>query len=243
MMANPSSIINLSSWKLTLPTGKKGKPTEVTQPKLNTYSDGNFNVSGSSVIFMAPTTGVTTSGSSYSRSELREMKPGGKTIASWSNKRTTRTMELTQAILEAPSGKPEVVAGQIHGASDDLCVLLYSSGKLYVRVGDTEKHLVDGSYTLGTYFTFRFKARPGGIEFWYNGVLKHTMNGNFSGLYFKAGCYTQANKTNGSGRGRVGISSLTLDGAAPAAPPVVVPEDTPRPAEPDPPPANNPCGA
>lgn len=240
-MANPSSIIDLSRWKLTLPTGKKGAPTEITQPKLNTYSDANFNVSGASVMFTASTRGVTTSGSKYPRSELREMKPGGKKLASWSNRRTTRTLEITQAILELPSGKPEVVAGQIHGADDDITALILRSGTLSIRIGDNGYEDI-GAYTLGTVFTFQYKARPGGIECRYNGTLVHTINGNFSGCYFKAGCYTQANKSNGSGKGRVAISALSLDGAAPLAAPPVVTEDVPRPAEPEAPAEDNPCG-
>lgn len=238
-MTNPSSILNLDNWKLTLPTGKKGSPAEVTQPRLDTYSDSNFNVDGSSVIFTAPTSGVTTSGSSYPRSELREMQAGGKKLASWSNKRMTRTMDVTEAFLELPSGKPEVVGAQIHGGADDITKLILRESTLSITIGDNGNEDI-GSYTLGTYFTFRYVARPHGIECWYNGVLVHTIPGNFSGAYFKAGCYTQANRTNGSGKGRVAISSLTLDGAAPAAPPPVVVEDAPRPVEPQVP--ATPCG-
>jgi hypothetical protein len=240
-MANPSSIINLANWKLTLPTGKKGSPAEITQPKLDTYSGAHFYVDGANVIFTAPTNGVTTSGSLYPRSELREMKAGGKKLAAWSNKRTTRTLDVAATFLELPSGKREVVACQIHGGSDDITKLILRGSTLSITIGDNGNEDI-GAYTLGTPFTFRYKARPGGIECWYNGALVHTIPGNFSGAYFKAGCYTQANKSNGSGKGQVAISSLTLDGAAPLAPPPVVVEDTPRPPEPEPPPPENPCG-
>lgn len=238
-MADPSSILNLDRWKLTLPTGRKGSPTEITQPRLNTYSDSNFNVSGGAVVFTGPTAGVTTSGSSYPRSELREMKAGGKKLASWSNKRMTRTMEVTEAFLELPSGKSEVVGAQIHGGSDDITKLILRESTLSITIGDSGNEDI-GAYTLGTYFTFQYKARPGAIECWYNGVQVHEIPGNFSGAYFKAGCYTQANRTNGSGKGVVAISSLTLDGAAPVALPPVVVEDTPRP--PEPPVPATPCG-
>lgn len=242
-MAVPSSIINLDRWKLTLPTGKRGNPTEVRQPKLNSYSGTHFSVSGSSVIFTAPVTGVTTSGSNYPRSELREMKAGGTKEASWSNKRKTRTMEITQAILEIPSGNDRgVVAGQIHGGSDDVTALILRADGLLIRIGDKRYETVDAGYVLGTYFTFQFKARPGGIEYRYNGSLVFTLPGNFSGCYFKAGCYTQANKSNGGGKGQVAISALSLDGAAPLALPPEVAEDEPRASEPEPPPVGSPCG-
>ena len=134
-MTDPSSIVNLANWKVTLPTGKKGSPTEVTQPRLNTFSDSNFYVDGANVIFTASTGGVTTSGSSYPRSELREMKAGGKKPASWSNKRMTRTMDVTEAFLELPSGKPEVVGAQIHGGADDITKLILRGSTLSITIG------------------------------------------------------------------------------------------------------------
>lgn len=235
-MAYPSSILNLTNWKITLPTGSSGSPTEILQPKLATYSDSHFGVSGSHVLFTAPCNGVTTSGSSYPRSELREMKNSGKDKASWSNKSQTRTLDLDMAFAHLPSNKPHVVGGQIHGADDDITVLRLEGSKLYVTKGDDPHwQLITASYVLGTRFTFQFKARPGGIDFNYNaGAWTHTLSGNYYGCYFKAGCYTQSNESGGA-YGQTAFWSVVLDGV-PVAP-------VAKPAAPLPPPDNeNPCG-
>ena len=70
------------------------------------------------VAFVCPATGVTTSGSSYPRSELREMN--GSNLASWSNKAGYHRMEVHEAFMHLPTKKPEVVGGQIHDADDDI---------------------------------------------------------------------------------------------------------------------------
>ena len=82
----PAGIINLTNWKLTLPTGDD-EPVEVTQPELTQFRDPRyFHVDpvGDGVVFRAPVGGATTGNSEYPRSELREMTASGKKQASWS---------------------------------------------------------------------------------------------------------------------------------------------------------------
>jgi hypothetical protein len=38
----PSSILDLSYWKVTLPIGPSGSPTEIKQPSLATFEDSYF---------------------------------------------------------------------------------------------------------------------------------------------------------------------------------------------------------
>jgi poly(beta-D-mannuronate) lyase len=137
----PAQVLDLTNWKVTLPTGKPGSPTEITQPALATYTDANFCVSTDSptgVVFTAACGGVTTSGSSYPRSELREMS--GKSLAAWgSNDGLTHTMDFTGALLMSPIVKPQVVVGQVHDASDDVIEIEYFGlgvGKLYAKYND-----------------------------------------------------------------------------------------------------------
>lgn len=244
-MASPSAVLGLSkNWKLTLPTGSSGNPTEILQPRLQTYTDANFRVGsgGDRVIFTAKVGGVTTSGSSYPRSELREMRNNGQDRAAWSNQSGTHVMLLDAAFLHLPEGKPHVVLGQVHGGDDDVTACRLEGTKLYITNGDdTHYDLIDSSYSLGTRFTIRFKATPAGIFYDYDtGTQTGTVPGKFSGCYFKAGCYTQANSGNGSGYGQTAIFGIAMNGAAlPGDPP------DPSPAAPRPtPPAKpvNPCG-
>jgi len=198
----PADVLNLTNWKETLPIGSDEKPKEVTQPDLATYSiDPWFKANSAcdGVQFRAAVNGVTTSGSGYPRSELREMTNNGSDTASWSATDGTHTMTIDEAITALPAEKPQVVAGQIHDASDDVTVFRLEGSKLYVTNGDTTHYkLVTDSYTLGTRFQAKFVASGGEIKAYYNGTLEATLDNSSDGLYFKAGAYTQANCTNSS---------------------------------------------
>src|SRR5919106_4504293 len=121
----PAQLLDLTNWKITLPVNAAGettgRPLEILQPQLARFvSTPNFAVRGDAVQFRAPVNGVTTSGSSYPRSELREMANGGTTNAAWSTTTGTHTMMIEQAITAVPQAKRHVVAGQIHDGSDDV---------------------------------------------------------------------------------------------------------------------------
>jgi hypothetical protein len=193
----PADVLNLTNWKETLPIGSSGSPTEIKQPALKTYVKSPWFVPTSScdgVQFRAAVDGVTTSGSGYPRSELREMSSNGTANASWSPSSGTHTMVIDEAITHLPNDKPEVVAGQIHDANDDLTVFRLEGSSLYVTDGNTAHHkLVTSSYQLGTRFEAKFVASGGKIKAYYNGVLQTTLSSTTSGAYFKAGAYTQAN--------------------------------------------------
>jgi hypothetical protein len=196
----PSQILNLTNWKVTLPTGASERPTEVKQPALATFAVSPwFKVTSTcnGVQFRAPVNGVTTSGSSYPRSELREMKNNGADNAAWSSTSGTHTMIVSQSIKNLPADKPHVVAGQIHDGSDDVSVFRLEGSKLYVTNGDDSHYkLVTSSYVLGTKFEAKFVVSGGQIRAYYNGTLQTTITKSFSSAYFKAGAYTQANCDN-----------------------------------------------
>ena len=86
----PAQVLNLINWKETLPIGPVESPTEIKQPQLATYKIEPWFVTttdnnGSGVRFRAPVNGVSTGGSHYIRSELREMKNNGTANADWSS--------------------------------------------------------------------------------------------------------------------------------------------------------------
>jgi hypothetical protein len=192
----PAQVLNLSNWKLTLPSGPSESPTEIKQPALATYkNDPFFLVSGGGVKFRSPVNGVTTGGSSYPRSELREMTNNGSANAAWTNSSGTHTMFIEQAIMATPKTKKHVVAGQIHDASDDVIVIRLEGTKLFVDIGGTDGPTLDANYTLGKKFTVKFEATGGKTNIYYNGSTTpaHTLSKSYSGAYFKAGAYTQSN--------------------------------------------------
>ncbi|MFL6091265.1 MAG: polysaccharide lyase family 7 protein [Aeromicrobium sp.] len=199
--SSPSGVFDLTNWKLTLPSGKHD-PDEVDQPKLATFQDPRYfhvdPVNGG-VVFRAPTSGATTSNSNYPRSELREMSNGGKDEASWSGKKGTHVMTITEAITSVPKKKSEVVAGQIHDDEDDVVMLRLNGTKLFVESDSNTVGVLDPAYQLGTRFTVQFAVTPGLIRVTYNGIKTLGLKRKGNGYYFKAGCYTQSHEDSDGG--------------------------------------------
>jgi hypothetical protein len=209
----PSQLLDLSNWKLTLPINAHGVPsglddaTEVTQPALATFSDRYFkpNSEDEGVIFTAPIDGSRTSGSTYPRSELREMTDNGRQEASWSTTSGKHEMDLTESVDAMPLVKKQVVFAQIHGPSDDVFTAEanYSSLKgFWLDVnhnGSKWGYDVVNHYTLGTKFSLRIVASGGFVDVYYDGVHKVHKEVSSAGDYFKAGAYTQSNECTEAG--------------------------------------------
>lgn len=194
----PGQALDLSYWKLTLPTGRDEDPDEIFQPELDTFEQPPqfwLDDAHPSVVFRAEVDGVTTSGSSYPRSELREMTPGGRDEAAWSTTSGRHTMTIQQAITALPPGKPHVVAGQIHDAEDDLVMIRLEDSHLFVEGNGDELGTLDPAYELGTLFTVRIVAENGTIDVYYDDLATTavTVERDAEGCYFKAGAYTQSN--------------------------------------------------
>jgi len=196
----PADVLDLSTWKLTLPVGSdEDDAEEIRQPDLATFIDDRFFTvtrDGSGVVFRAPAGGATTSGSGYPRSELREMDPGGTSEASWSNASGTHVMTVKQAITALPRRKAEVVAGQIHDAEDDVVMVRLERKRLFVEADGEDIGTLDAHYALGTTFTIEMKANADGIEITYNDTKTVRYDEVGQGYYFKAGCYTQSNSSH-----------------------------------------------
>ncbi|WP_410813905.1 polysaccharide lyase family 7 protein [Micromonospora sp. 067-2] len=198
----PADVLNLTNWKVTLPTGASESPTEIKQPALDSFQVSPWFTTASNcqaVQFRAAVNGVTTSGSGYPRSELREMANNGSSNASWSSTSGTHTLVVDEAFTTLPSTKPQLVGAQIHDSEDDVTVFRLEGSSLYITNGDTTHHkLVTSNYQLGTRFQAKFVVSGGQIKAYYNNVLQTTITKSFSGAYFKAGAYTQANCSNSS---------------------------------------------
>lgn len=216
----PKDVLNLTNWKLTLPIGG---PEEKSSSQLRAgYESQYFYTAcpGPAVVFYAPASGSTTSGSDNPRSELREMTANGTKRAEWNMKSGTHTMTIVQAITRRPKrsdGQNPVVAGQIHDDADDVTVARLQGPHLVATRDDKTSgpgtFILIPNYKLGTYFTLKMVANASGTTYYINGVKKGTISmvRNGSGCYFKAGAYTQANPSNGgSGAGEVRIKSLTV---------------------------------
>lgn len=124
------------------------------------------------------------------------MTDAGKTKASWSSTPGTHTMVVDQAVTDVPEKTPDVAAGQIHDASDDVSVFRLEGRKLYVTDGDGKHKQVVDDYEPGTRFRAEIVVGDGTVRAYCNGELQTTLSRKFSGAYSKAGAYTQANCGN-----------------------------------------------
>lgn len=213
----PADLLDLTNWKLTLPveTDHEGNPDEIVQPELATFVlDPYFRLTDArdAVVFRAHAGGATTGGSSYPRSELREMN--GAENAAWSLDEGTHVMTIRQAITHLPEVKPHVVAGQIHDAEDDVVMIRLEDTNLFVEGGAEDLGTLDPAYVLGTVFTIRVEASGGEIRIWYDDGAPIVVTRSGDGMYFKAGCYTQSNTERGddpAAYGEVVIYDLTVE--------------------------------
>jgi Alginate lyase len=207
--ASSTDGVDLDNWYLTLPTGKKGDPDTVYAPELARYSSKWFRADDSTggIAFTANAGGVTTKGSDYPRSELREMNGAKK--ASWSNTKGTHTLQVRQAVTAVPKAKPEVVTAQVHDSSDDVLEVRLEGTKLIAQYNDGKTDvLLDPKYALGTVFDVKIVAAGGRIQVFYNGTKKVDIARKGSGWYFKSGSYVQSNTSKGDKASAVGTVVL-----------------------------------
>lgn len=207
----PGQLLDLTNWNLTLPSGSPGKPDTVQQPALATYSSPFFQVDAGrhGVVFTSDAGGVTTKGSSYPRSELRETK--GDRLAEWSNRTGTHTLEVRQSVITLPPVKPEVVTAQIHDEEDDVIEIRLEDNRLIAQYngdgsgsGDKAEFVLDPAYVLGTPYDLRIVAARGQVDVFYNGAHSGTAALAGDDWYFKTGSYLQSNVSRGDAADAVG---------------------------------------
>lgn len=200
-LSYPAQVLDLTNWKIQLPfdsAANPNRPVEVLQPQLATYRVHPwFGVApgNSGIVFRAPVNGVTTSGSIYPRSELREMTNNGRTTAVWSSTQGTHTLIVDEAITAIPATKRHVVAAQILSGSNYVITARLEYPKLYINTGGKNVVTLDNNYTLGKRFTIKFVVNGGSTQVFYNGSAtpSYTLTKDYNSAYFKAGAYTQSN--------------------------------------------------
>lgn len=193
----PSEVLDLRNWKITIPvdTKHKGRPDEYSPLELERFQHNQFfhlNTSGDAVVFRAHAGGITTSGSGYPRSELREMTVDGSKPASWSSSKGKHTLFIDQKVTHLPDVKNHVVIGQIHDAEDDVIVFRLEGKKLFVDLNGARGPVLESNYKLGTRFNVKLEVSDNETKCFYNGELKYTYHKEFDGAFFKAGAYVQS---------------------------------------------------
>lgn len=198
-------------WKLTLPVGSPGQSQEIQPAALATFTDPRFFylTADGGVAFIAPVNGVTTSGSHYPRTELRE-------LGAWSATSGTHTLVVDEAFAALPAGKAQVVGLQVHDQANDWATFRLEGSRLYVTNGNNPHAvLVTDSYVLGTRFRAQFTVVNGKIWAFYNARVVATLDAAGLGSgYFKAGVYTQANCSNSTPCSTTNFGAVVVYGVA-----------------------------
>ncbi|GAA3511419.1 hypothetical protein GCM10022393_26490 [Aquimarina addita] len=214
----PASILSgLEKWKITFPLDKDGNDSMGAQDcddrNRNAFEirdiTGNipepfskyFYVDADEVVFKAHVGGATTSGSSYTRSELRQT-PGGDDNY-WSMQ-DYQYLDVRVRATHLPVEKPEVSMVQIHGPDDEPLRVEYRADRQGLHVVQNENSTAENvlPYMLGEQLrvtvtvdkgviTCRIinESRPN-LDPWEDEWIADDTTG-----YFKVGCYTQSSMT------------------------------------------------
>ena len=230
-MATNSDNFALNNWKLTLPVDKDG--TYIGEA-LEIYNLTGFespyfyDAPDGAMVFKATYDGATTSGSSYPRSELREMINGRP--AAWKVSEggvMTATLKVDQVPTLSTGATGRVIVGQIHGKEEELIRLYWDKNTVYFmndQAGPDNKML---KYTfanssgmaplinLGEQFSYKIDAKGNTlkVDIYADGQVYTAVSPindvwQTDTFYFKAGIYLGVNENNGTGTGQVSFYGL-----------------------------------
>lgn len=229
----PGHNFDLSHWYLTLPDADSSIIAPSTLDSGYTNSSWFYTGPDGAMVFWCPVIGGTTSNSTYSRSELREMIDPSTTTINWPPW-GTHILNAQCKITQLPSNGKTVI-GQIHSyVSPAPALILIKSvdGVLNAQVRNT---VAGSDYTyypitnlvLNELITYQIKL--------VNGLLTVTINGFSRSVniyqtdpawtnqtfYFKAGSSCQDNAGPDSEGSRVLFYQLNATHAGPPTPPSI----------------------
>ncbi len=211
----PGGNFDLSHWKLQLPTSNSvltcdnGSVDEKTPAQLEAGFTNTYFYTGAdgAMVFWAPINGATTSGSSYPRSELRELINPSSSAVNWIPY-GTHILSGQCKVLQVPASK-KVIIGQIHaysGGGLPTVKLQYNNGSIegMVKTNSTDdasdkKWVFATNVGLSNNITYQIKVVNGLVSIVMNGVTNSVnifqSDPNYTNetQYFKAGSYCQSN--------------------------------------------------
>jgi hypothetical protein len=258
-MTTPSNRLDLSGWKITLPVdssgGFSGGAYEVRNLQNYEHNSYFYDDATGAVVFNAPVNGATTSGSSFARSELREMN--GSSLAAW-NLNTGGYMSATLEVDRVPvldnGNLGRVIIGQIHGQDEELVRLYWDNNRLYFqndRAGPDDEEMrfefrdANGqapNVSLNERFSYSIYAKgdtltvkiyADGKEYTSTSRINDSWDNDT--FYFKAGMYLGVTDEQGSGSGQASFYSLSYNHSGSTEPPSTgaptVPPTNPPPSE------------
>lgn len=156
--------------------------------------------------------GPTTGGTTYARSELREMDTDGTTQKTWSTATNTHRLKATIRVPSlTPFTKPTMVFGQIHDGTSDLvqvCTQLNATtskveGKLRINGTSSGRPTLDLDFRELEEHTYLIEMAGGVLRVYWddlnNPVHITTDIAASTTAYFKVGCYPNTDETTDTG--------------------------------------------
>jgi hypothetical protein len=200
----PITSIDYSIWSLQEPSGSGTSPTTISPSQLVAgYSDAYFYTApDGGQAFMDTQVGITTSGSTHCRTEMREMTPDGAQAA-WAPT-GTNTMDVTgQVTLLGGGANGKVTVGEVFNNDESipLCELMYSASVdgfvlLYEEAKGAGTTVdLQTPVALNTLYSFQLSLTNGVLTVSINGtqVYSHMPSSSILSkeFYFKCGNYDQ----------------------------------------------------
>jgi len=222
----PGGNFNLTNWELMLPTGSAGSPTIISQPQLNTFTDAYFytDTTDGAMTFFTPENGVHSTNSSFPRSELRELAPGGDWPLTGTNIQTA-TLKVEDTIAHVSIGQIHIGNGGTPTSTKPLLELFcyaqdstHQNGDIYLLLetnpsgGGTEHFITN--VPIGQKFSYTIKTvGSNALTIIVNGVTQtFTIDPSYSAehFYFKAGDYLQTTGTSSTIGAHVAFYALNV---------------------------------
>ena len=231
--ATPGVNFDLENWKLQLPVdssgGFTGRYSEIRD--LDSYDSAYFYTgSDGAMVLSAPVEGVTTGGSNYARSELRELIGGSN--AEWTLDQggyLAVAMQVDMVPEKTDGSDAKIVIGQIHGGDAQLVRLYYEHGTIYwvngrneVQSKDIVHQLTDSAgatpdIDLDETFSYSFDVQGHDLKVTlvadgktYASTIGIGAGWDDNTFYFKAGLYLGTNESTSSGDGQVSIYDIEV---------------------------------
>jgi len=212
----PGKNFNLNNWYIQFPT-ENGSLTctagsvdsASTTQLIDGYTNAPYFYTGSdgAMTFWAPINGATTSGTTFPRSELRELINTNDTSVDWIPY-GTHILNAQVKVLQVPTSTKEVIIGQIHaysGAALPTVKIIYDNGKVHstIKTNSTDDgsdlDFPDVTSGLSNSITYQISMVNGLVSIVINGktnsynIFQSDPNYTNETQYFKAGDYCQAN--------------------------------------------------
>lgn len=224
-----SDNFNLLGWKLTLPvSGSSGNALEVKNLAGFEQSTYFYDSADGGMVFRADTTGATTSGSRYPRSELREM--AGSDLAWWTladGGTMSGTLKVDAVPVKTGGVDGRLIFAQIHGTSEELLRMYWENGSVYFvndqsgpSNNETNFYFANAKgepprIAKGEVFSYLIDVQGDTMSVQifadgqtYSSVSKLSSVWQSDEFYFKAGVYLGVNSSSGTGSGQVSYYGL-----------------------------------